>query len=194
MFGSQTYGIEPDIVVVAKALSSAYLPISAVLISDEIYQAIAENSAKIGTFGHGFTYSGHPVSTAVALETLKIYEERKLVDHVRGVAPRFQQRLRGFAGHPLVGETRGVGLIGAIELVADKAAKAPFDPLGSVGPVCAKHAEEQGLIVRALMDQIAFCPPLIIEEAEIDEMFDRFGRALDATWNWVSAEGLASVA
>ena len=194
MFGSQTYGIEPDIVVVAKALSSAYLPISAVLISDGIYQAIAENSAKIGTFGHGFTYSGHPVSSAVALETLKIYEERKLVDHVRGIAPRFQQRLRGFAEHPLVGEARGVGLIGALELVADKASKAPFDPLGRVGPVCAKHAEEQGLIVRALMDQIAFCPPLIIAEAEIDEMFDRFGRALDATWNWVSAEGLASVA
>ena len=138
MFGCETYGIKPDILVVAKALSSAYLPISAVMISEEVYQAVADNSAKIGTFGHGFTYTGHPVSAAVALETLKIYEERDLVGHVQGVAPRFQARLRKLGKHPLVGEAAGVGLIGAVELVADKAEKTPFDPLGSIGPVCAK--------------------------------------------------------
>ena len=194
MFGSETYGIKPDILVVAKALSSAYLPISAVMISDAVYQAVADNSAKIGTFGHGFTYTGHPVAAAVALETLKIYEERDLIGHVQGVAPRFQARLKKLGAHPLVGEAAGVGLVGAVELVADKAAKTPFDPLGSVGPVCAKAAEEEGLIVRALMDRVAFCPPLIITATEIDEMFDRFERALETTWNHVTAEGLASVA
>ena len=194
MFGCETYGIKPDILVVAKALSSAYLPISAVMISEEVYQAVADNSAKIGTFGHGFTYTGHPVSAAVALETLKIYEERDLVSHVQGVAPRFQARLRKLGEHPLVGEAAGVGLIGAVELVADKAEKTPFDPVGSVGPVCAKAAEEEGLILRALMDRIGLCPPLIITAAEVDEMFDRFERALEATWNHVTSEGLASVA
>ena len=194
MFGCQTYGIEPDILVVAKALSSAYLPISAVMISDKVYQAVAENSAKIGTFGHGFTYTGHPVSAAVALETLKIYQERDIVGHVQAVAPRFAARLKRLAEHPLVGEAVSVGLIGAVELVADKESRAPFEPLGSVGAVCARNAESEGLIVRALMDRVAFCPPLIIGEAEIDEMFDRFTRALEATSSHVSSEGLASVA
>ncbi len=194
MFGSETYGMKPDILVVAKALSSAYLPISAVMISDAVYQAVADNSAKIGTFGHGFTYTGHPVSAAVALETLKIYEERDLISHVQGIAPRFQARLQKLGAHPLVGEAAGVGLIGAVELVADKANKTPFDPLGSVGPVCAKAAEAEGLIVRALMDRIGFCPPLIITADEIDELFDRFERALETTWNHVTSGGLASVA
>ncbi len=194
MFGSETYGIEPDIMVVAKALSSAYLPISAVLISDKVYQAVADNSAKIGTFGHGFTYSGHPVSAAVALETLKIYEERDIVGHVQAVMPRFQQRLARLGEHPLVGEASGVGLVGAVELVADKAQKTPFDPLGSIGALCAKNAEAEGLIVRGLMDRVAFCPPLIISELQVDEMFDRFERALATTWTHVTSKGLASVA
>ena len=133
MFGSETYGLKPDLVSVAKALSSAYLPIGAVGVSEEIYRVLVTGSEKVGTFGTGFTYSGHPVPAAVALETLKIYEERKILDHVRRVEPRFQARLRGFADHPLVGETRGVGLIGAVELVQDKAARRNFDPALKVG-------------------------------------------------------------
>jgi 4-aminobutyrate--pyruvate transaminase len=179
MFGSETYGITPDIVTVAKALSSAYLPISATVISEPIYRALVEESEKIGTFAHGFTYSGHPVCCAVALETLKIYEERDILGHVRAVAPHLQQGLRRFADHPLVGEVRGIGLIAAVELVMDKASKAPFDPKDGVGALFATRAQEHGLIIRALQDSIALCPPLVITGAEIGEMLRRFGRALD---------------
>ncbi len=194
LFGCQTFNIKPDIMTMAKALSSGYLPISAVLISDQVYQTIADNSAKIGTFGHGFTYSGHPVPAAVALETLKIYEERDIVGHVRRVGPRLQEGLRRFADHPMVGEVRGVGLIAAVELVSDRASKATFDPPGRVGGYFAERAQAHGLIIRNLMDVIAFCPPLIITEDQIDSLVERFGRALDDTASWVEHEGLASVA
>jgi 4-aminobutyrate--pyruvate transaminase len=194
LFGSQTFDIKPDIMSVAKALSSSYLPISAVLISDRVYQTIADNSAKIGTFGHGYTYSGHPVPAAVALEALKIYEERNIVDHVRHVGPRLQESLRRYADHSLVGEVRGVGLIAGVELVADRASKAPFDPPGKVGGYFAERAQAHGLIIRNLMDVIAVCPPLIITEAQIGSLVERFGRALDETASWVEQEGLAEVA
>lgn len=189
MFGAETYDLKPDAMSLAKALSSAYLPISAVMISEDIFQAAVDESAKIGTFGHGFTYSGHPVPAAVAIRTLELYEERDIVGHVQRVAPHFQARLRGFADHPLVGEARGVGLIGALELVADKTTKRSFAPAHGVGAHTASGCEQEGLIVRALGDAIGFCPPLIITEAEIDEMFDRFARALDATERWASAGG-----
>ena len=194
MFGSQTYGIEPDIMTLAKALTAGYLPMSAALLSEEIYQAIADNTDKLGTLGHGYTYTGHPVSAAVALETLKIYEERDTVGHVRQVMDRMQTGLRAFADHPLVGEVRGVGLIAAVELVADKASKAPFDPPGRVGAAFANYAQERGLIIRPLGDSIGICPPLIIEAAELDSLLERFGQALDDTLAWVGDEGLASVA
>ena len=194
MFGAETYGIEPDIMVMAKALSSGYLPISAVLLSDPLYQVIADNTNKLGTLGTGYTYSGHPVAAAVAIETLRIYEERDIVGHVRGVMGRLQDGLRAFAEHPLVGEVRGIGLIAGIELVADKASRAPFAPIGRVGGVFLDKAQDHGLIVRPLGDTVAICPPLIIGAAEIDDLLARFGRALDDTWSWVSDEGLASVA
>ncbi len=178
-WGSQTFGIEPDILTCAKQLSSGYLPISAVLVSDAIYRACVDESRKIGTFGHGYTYSAHPVAAAVALETLKIYEERDILSQVRAVAPLFQRRLKALADHPLVGEARGVGLIGAIELVADKASKAPFDPAGRAGATVNALAQENGLIVRAMGDSVALCPPLVISEAEIGQMFDRLTAALD---------------
>jgi 4-aminobutyrate--pyruvate transaminase len=182
MWGSTTYGIKPDIITCAKGLSSGYLPIGAVLVSAEIYAALARQSEKIGVFGHGFTYSGHPVTSAVALETLKIYEETDLLTHVQKIAPRMQTGLRQFADHPLVGEVRGIGLIGAVELVADKTTKAPFDPKLAVGGFLAKRAHHHGVIIRALGDSIAFCPPLIIKEDEIDMMLERFGLALADTW------------
>jgi len=180
MFGSETFGIEPDMVTVAKALSSAYLPISALLVSDEIADAVSKNSGKVGTFGHGYTYSGHPAAVAVAMETLNIYEERDILSHVRLVAPRLQDRLRGFQDHPLVGEVRGTGLIGAVELVADKGTKESFDPAKTVGAQVVAEAQKNGVILRAMPgDAIAFSPPLIITEEEIDIMVDRFGAALD---------------
>ncbi len=181
MFGSETYDLKPDIMVMAKALSSAYLPISATAISEGIYQALVSGSDKIGVFAHGYTYSGHPVPCAVALETLDVMKERDLLGHVGRVAPRLQAGLRRFADHPLVGNVRGVGLLGAVELVKDKATRAPFDPLGTVGGVFQARAQAQGLIVRNLGDTIALCPPLIITEAEIDEVLRRFEKALSET-------------
>jgi 4-aminobutyrate--pyruvate transaminase len=191
MWGTTTYGMKPDMITCAKALSSAYVPIAAVMVSEGIYEAMVRESEKIGVFAHGFTYSGHPVPSAVALETLKIYEERHILEHVRAVAPRMQQRIREFAGHPIVGEARGIGLIGAVELVANKESKASFDPKAGVGGYLAKRGHHHGLIIRAIGDVIAFCPPLIITEAEIDMLFDRFKLALDDTLAMVKERGLA---
>jgi len=182
VFGSQTFSIKPNMMTMAKALSSSYVPISAVMMDEKVYSVIRDNSAKIGVFGHGYTYSGHPVSAAVALETLKIYDERDTLGHVRSVAPRFQEGLRGFAGHPLVGEVRGVGLIGAIEMVKNKDTRENFAPADGVGPFFMARAQEHGLLCRAMMnDTVALCPPLIVEEDEIDEIMRRFGKALDDT-------------
>ncbi|HUJ49485.1 MAG TPA: aspartate aminotransferase family protein [Bryobacteraceae bacterium] len=190
MWGSTTCGMHPDMITCAKALSSGYMPIAAVMISGPIYDALVAQSEKIGIFSHGFTYSGHPVTSAVALETLKIYEERDILSHVRAVAPRMQAGLRRFADHPLVGEVRGTGLIGAIELVADKTTKASFDPAEGVGAYLNQRAHQHGLILRALGDSIAFCPPLIISAAEIDLMLERFGLALEDTFKMVQERGL----
>ena len=194
LWGCETFNLEPDIMTVAKALTSAYLPLGAVLISEPIYQALVKQSEKIGIFGHGYTYTGHPVCAAVALEALKIYQERDIVGHVRRVAPRLQDGLRRLADHPLVGEVRGIGLVAAVELVKDKATKESFDPAGAVGLYLSKQAQKHGLIVRALGDSIAFSPPLIMTGEEIDEMLARFGKALDDTEAWVCKEGLAEVA
>ncbi|TDJ73388.1 MAG: aspartate aminotransferase family protein [Proteobacteria bacterium] len=180
MWGSQTYGITPDMVTCAKQLSSAYLPIGAVMVSAPIYQAFVEQSRKLGVFGTGNTYGGHPVAAAVALETLKIYEERDMVGHVRDVAPRFQARLKALSEHPLVGDARGVGLIGGIEIVADKSTKQSFPPETKAAAAVEANALKHGLIVRPLpSDTVGICPPLVITEAEIDDLFDRLGRALD---------------
>jgi 4-aminobutyrate---pyruvate transaminase len=193
-FGCSTYGFEPQSMSIAKALSSAYLPISAVMLSPELSEIIEEESGKIGTFGHGFTYSGHPVAAAVALKTLEIYQSRDVVGHVRHVAPAFQRRLRALADHPLVGEAIGVGLIGALELVADKATKKSFEPAKQVAAMVGRLCEAEGLIVRPLLgDRIALCPPLVINESEIGELFDRLGRALAKCLDWVTKEKLVGV-
>ncbi len=189
-WGSQTFGIAPDMLSCAKALSASYLPISAVLMNDRIYQGLVTESEKIGTFGHGYTYSGHPVAAAVALETLAIYEERDILSHVRRVGPRMQEGLRRFLDHPLVGEVRGVGLIAGMELVKDKKTKQAFDPKAMVGTQLMKFAQGQGLIVRAMVDTIAFTPPMIISEEEIDLMLARLGEALDLTLGWARDKAL----
>ncbi len=194
VWGSQTFGIRPDILTCAKQLSSAYLPISALMLSEPIYQAMVAESRKIGTFGHGVTYAGHPVPAAVALRTLELYEERDTFGHVQAVAPRFLGRFERLRDHPLVGEVRGVGLIGATELVADKKTRAPFEPARAVGAHVAARAQDNGLILRAMGDSLALCPPLIITEGEIDTMFDRLERALDDTAHWARREGLLAAA
>ena len=185
-FGTQVFDLQPDMLTVAKMMTSAYVPMSALFVSEPIYQTIADASAGVGTFGHGYTYSGHPVACAVALETLRIYESDDIVGHVRRVAPRLQAGLQRFAGHPLVGQARGLGLIGAIELAADPAARRPFDAARGVGAHFVRRAQAHGLIVRVLGgDVIAFSPPLVISEAEIDALLERAALALDDTWRWV---------
>ncbi|HET6184509.1 MAG TPA: aspartate aminotransferase family protein [Acetobacteraceae bacterium] len=195
-WGSQTLDIEPDILTCAKALSSSYLPISAVMVNDRVFEGLARQSHEIGTFGHGYTYSGHPVPAAVAIETLKIYDEMQIGAHVARVGAHMQKELRRrFAEHPLVGEVRGVGLIGAIELVADKASKRKFDPAAKVSPRWTKLIEENGVICRAVPGEIlCFSPPLIITEAEIDEMLNRIGKALDTLTVELRREQIAPVA
>jgi 4-aminobutyrate---pyruvate transaminase len=185
MFGCETFNITPDFVVLSKQLTSAYQPLSAILFSDAVYNVVADNTAKVGTFGHGFTAGGHPVATAVALENLRIIEERRIIEHAAAVSVPFQQVLRGFAKHPLVGNVRGIGLMGAVELVADKATKRGFEPPGRAGQHLVERCEEHGLIVRAIGDAAAFSPPLIIEPNEITTMFGRFERALDETEVWL---------
>jgi len=190
-FGCETYNFQPVSMTLAKALSNAHLPISAVMLSPEMCEIIEEESGRIGTLGHGFTYSGHPVCAAVALKSIELYQERDILGHVRRVAPHFQKRIAKLAEHPLVGEATGVGLVGGIELVADKKAKQNFDPAKLVAATVFNLAQEEGVISRPLLgDRLAFCPPLIITEAEIDELFDRFERGLNKGLDWVKREGL----
>jgi 4-aminobutyrate--pyruvate transaminase len=191
MFGCQKLGFKPQAISVAKALSSAYLPIAAVMIPDLMYEALLTESKKIGVFGHGFTYGGHPVSAAVAVKAIEIYERERIVEKVAKRAPLFQARLKGLGAHPLVGEARGLGLIGGVELVADKTTKRSFDPKHEVAAGVVRFAEAEGLIVRAVSgDVLTLSPPLVITAPEIEELFNRLTRALDKALNWVTREKL----
>ena len=157
-----------------------------------MYQALLAESKKIGVFGHGFTYGGHPVSAAVALKALEIYARDRIFETAAARAPQFQARLAALNQHPLVGEARGLGLIGGVELVADKRDKRAFAPQHGVAAKAVQFAEAEGLIVRAVLgDVITLCPPLVISAAETDELFDRLTRALDKTLDWVTRERLA---
>jgi 4-aminobutyrate--pyruvate transaminase len=186
MFGCETFGIEPDILTCAKALSSSYLPISATVINEKLYQGLATQADKNGSFIHGFTYSGHPVCAAVALETLNIYEERDIIGHVRAISPQFLAGVRRFADHPLVGEVRAIGLMAGIELVRDKSTKQPFDAKAGVGTFFETKAREAGLLMRGRGEQLVLSPPLIITPAEIDDLLGRLAGALDATAKMVA--------
>jgi 4-aminobutyrate--pyruvate transaminase len=189
-FGCQKYGFTPDIMTLSKQITSSYMPLAAVLFSDAIYQAIADNSQKIGMFGHGYTASGHPVATAVALENIAIIEERDLMGNVARLEAPFQAGLKAFVDHPLVGEARGAGLIGAVELVADKATRRPFEKIGRAGQIASAIGHEEGLIFRAIGDQLALCPPLIVTQDDIGEIMTRMARTLDRLPAAVAAEGL----
>ncbi|QIG48003.1 aminotransferase class III-fold pyridoxal phosphate-dependent enzyme [Nordella sp. HKS 07] len=191
-FGTTTMGMKPSSISMAKAITSAYFPMGAITIEEELYQAMLDESRKLGTFGHGFTYTAHPVGCAVALKTIEIYERDKTVEHVRRVAPVFEKRIAEFADHPLVGNARAKGLIGALELVADKKTKRPFDPKKAVGALCADIFQENGLIVRAMGDAVAFCPPLVITADEINEMFDIVAKGLKILEERVLKENLRS--
>ncbi|HRK18662.1 MAG TPA: aminotransferase [Hyphomicrobiaceae bacterium] len=191
-WGSQTFNINPDTVSMAKAVTSAYFPLGALTVPDRVFEAMEAESKKLGVFAHGFTYSGHPVGCAVANAALDIYERTNIVGHVQKVAPTFQKRLHALGEHPLVGETRGVGLLGGLELVRDKKTKQSFDPKAGLGPKVVAFAQNHGLICRAVGgDTIGVCPPLIITDEQINDMFDALGKALDDGLAWARAEGIA---
>jgi 4-aminobutyrate--pyruvate transaminase len=171
-WGYETFSMRPSSITIAKALSSGYIPISAVIVPEEIFEPIKKASNEVGVFGHGYTYSGHPVACAVALRTLEIYEELNLFSHVVKITPKFQERVNKLGTFEFVGEARGIGLIAALEIVKNKDKKENFDPYGKVGKQIAEICQKNGLIVRAIGDVIAICPPLIITEEQVDEMFD----------------------
>jgi 4-aminobutyrate--pyruvate transaminase len=192
MFGTETYRLEPDMMTMAKQLSAAYQPISALMINEKIYRATVRESEKIGTFGHGFTYGGHPVAAAVALETLKIYEDRDILGHVRRIAPRFQSGAQRLGAHPLVGEARGIGLVAGLELVKNKATRETFAPADGVAQQVGTRALAHGVITRGLGDVVNLCPPLIITEGEIDELLARIEHALNDTLAWAIEKRLVA--
>ena len=184
-WGHETMGIDPDILVMAKGLSSGYQPIGAVAISDKL---IGDFFEKGGEFFHGYTYSGHPVACAVALENIRIMQDEKLIEHVAAIAPYVEEKIGVLRDHPIVGEVRVKGLIGAIELVRDKQTRARFDDLGRVGGICRDRCFDNNLVMRACWDTMVFSPPLCITEAEVDEWADLTRKALDATYEAVKDE------
>jgi 4-aminobutyrate---pyruvate transaminase len=190
MFGSELFGLEPDIITAAKGMSSAYQPISAVMLPEEIYSVIKRQTREYHSFAHGFTNSGNPVSAAVSLEALKIYEEQKIVQHVAETSQYFQKRLRSLSDHPLIGEIRGIGFLAAIELVANKNTKESFSFDEMIGTFCMMQAQEKGIIIRAYDDTIVFAPPLIMTTEHLDEAVERFSECLDATLKIVQSKNL----
>ncbi|MGA1079511.1 MAG: aspartate aminotransferase family protein [Steroidobacteraceae bacterium] len=178
-FGCEHFGFEPDLMTLAKGITSGYQPLGAVMVGDRVADVLVEQG---GEFFHGYTYSGHPVACAVALANLDILEQDGLVDRVReDIGPYLQERWRSLAEHPLVGEARGVGLIGALELVAHKPSRTFFRDRGRVGTICRDHCFANGLVMRAVRDTMIISPPLVISRAEVDELVDKARRCLDLT-------------
>src|SRR5690606_3040919 len=178
-FGSDYYGLAPDLMPIAKGLSSGYLPIGGVMVSDRVARVLTEEG---GEFAHGFTYSGHPVCCAVASANIEILKRERIIENVaENTAPYLQRRWRELADHPLVGEARGLGFLCALELVRDKSPLALFDPPGRTGLACREHSFANGLVMRAVGDTMIAAPPLILDRAQIDEMIDKVVRTLDDT-------------
>lgn len=177
-FGSDFYGLKPDMMTIAKGLTSGYIPMGGLIVRDEIVEVLNQG----GDFNHGFTYSGHPVAAAVALENIRILREEKIIERVKAeTAPYLQQRLRELADHPLVGEVRGVGMLGAIELVKNKVTRERYPSELGAGMICRGHCFDSGLIMRAVGDTMIMSPPLVISKAEIDELVDKARQCLDLT-------------
>jgi 4-aminobutyrate--pyruvate transaminase len=194
MFGSTTFGLQPDMVVVAKALTSGYLPMSALLMNHKVYSAVADNSVRHAVLGHGYTYTAHPAPAAVALETLKIYEELDIVSRVRALAPRFRSGLVELESSQIVGEARAIGLIGGLEIVADKASKTKFAPEVGAAKLVETKCLEHGLILRALGDVLAISPPLIITRGELEDLLSRLKRGLADAETELKGRGLLKAA
>lgn len=189
-FGSTTMGIKPELMSLAKQLSAAYIPVSAAIIPGFMYEAMREPSNQLGIFGHGYTYTGHPVAAAAALKAIEIYQRENLFEHAAKMGDYMQSRLQEFSEHPLVGEVRGKGLIAAVELVANKERREGFAD-GKVGAMTKQFCQDQGLLIRAVSGNcLAFCPPLIINDEQIDEMIFMFEAALKQTLDYVHKHNL----
>ncbi len=178
-FGCETFGFKPDLMAMAKGMSSGYLPIGGVMVADHVANTLIEDG---GEFFHGYTYSGHPTCCAVAERNIRIIRDEGLVERVRtDTGPYLQARWRELGEHPLVGEARGVGFIGALELVKDKATRQRFEPLGEVGTLCRDFCFKNGLVMRAVWDTMIMSPPLVMSRSEIDQLIDLARRCLDLT-------------
>ena len=179
-FGSHLYGIEPDLITIAKGLTSAYAPLSGSLVSERIFKVMEDGADRVGAFSHGYTYTGHPLGVAAANVALDIVEREQLADRARETGAYLLRCLRArFADLPSVGEVRGVGMLAAVEFVADPATKTRFDAALKIGPRIAQAARELGLIARAMPqgDILGFAPPLVMSRAEVDEAVDIAARA-----------------
>lgn len=181
MFGSQTFGMRPDVMVMSKQITSSYFPFSAFMINERVFEPLADESNRIGVLGHGFTGAGHPTGAAIALENLKIIEERGLVANAAEVGAYLREHLNSFGDHPLVGEVRGVGLLAAIELVLDKDTKTAAEKPGQLGKYAAERLFAHGVISRPMVDALAFCPPMIVNRSDIDGLISALGKSLDET-------------
>jgi putrescine aminotransferase len=178
-FASDYFDLEPDLMTMAKGLSSGYLPIGGVMVAERVAGVLIDTG---GEFQHGFTYSGHPACCAVASANIRILRDEKIVERVeQDTGPYFQSRIRELESHPLVGEVRGVGMFAAIEMVEDKATRRSFEPPGDVGSLCRDLAFDNDLVMRAVLDSMILSPPLIISRAEIDELMEKASTSLDMT-------------
>jgi len=181
-FGCDYYGIRPDLITVAKGLTSGYLPLSGVLVGERVWEVLETGSDVLGPIGHGWTYSAHALCAAAGLENLAILERENLVGNARDTGAYFQQAMHAaFDGHAMVGEVRGVGLMAALEFVADKSSRRLFDAANKVGPRVSQACLDNGLIARAMPhgDILGFAPPLIIDRGQVDEVVARTRRAVD---------------
>jgi len=182
-FGSNTYNIKPDIITMAKGISSGYIPLSGIMVGDKVTETLIDEG---GEFYHGYTYSGHPVACAVAIENLKIIREENLIENSRKTSVYLKERMNEIAEHPLVGEVRMKSFIGAVELVKDKDKRIMFEETGVVGGICRDYCIENGLVMRAVRDGMIFCPPLIFNNNHIDELVEKLKKSLDQTHAHIS--------
>ena len=182
-FGSDTYNIKPDIITMAKGISSGYIPLSGIMVGDRVTETLVDEG---GEFYHGYTYSGHPVACAVAIENIKIIREENLIENSRKTSVYLKERMNEIADHPLVGEVRMKSVIGAVELVKDKDKREMFEETGVVGGICRDYCIENGLVMRAVRDGMIFCPPLIFNNNHIDELVDKLKKSLDQTHAHIS--------
>ena len=184
-FGSEYFDIEADLMPIAKGLSSGYLPIGGLMVGDRVTETVIN---KGGDFNHGFTYSGHPAACAVALENIRILKDEKIIENVKNeLSPYLQKKWLALGDHPMVGEARGVGMVGALELVKDKNTKTSYSSDQNVGTICRDFCFNNGLIMRAVGDAMIICPPLVISHSEINELIEKAKLCLDLTWEKINS-------